>query len=202
MANLERQRQQETLSLRASSENVQREMQGHCTNLQAQLDAFQVCICSPFVLGLRPKTCTTLHSSFRCSADGLVVMLASCGLALCPCKLTNANGLDIKQARVVHETCPHTALYCCLLGMFELVCSKTGRSSHLLLARSLLVLISLHLVGGSKPRNMTLSGQKSYHAWWKRVQFLSPLAQFTQSDTAPVLPLHVVLHGIHNTLGQ
>lgn len=45
VANLERQRQQEASSLRASSEHMQREMQGHCTNLQAQLDAFQVCLC-------------------------------------------------------------------------------------------------------------------------------------------------------------
>ena len=42
VANLERQRHQEAASLRASSEHMQREMQGHCTNLQAQLDAFQV----------------------------------------------------------------------------------------------------------------------------------------------------------------
>ena len=42
VANLERQRQQEASALRASSEHMQREMQGHCTNLQAQLDAFQV----------------------------------------------------------------------------------------------------------------------------------------------------------------
>ena len=42
VANLERQRQQEGTSLRASSEHMQQEMQGHCTNLQAQLDAFQV----------------------------------------------------------------------------------------------------------------------------------------------------------------
>jgi len=42
VANLERQRQQEAASLRGSAEHMQREMQGHCTNLQAQLDAFQV----------------------------------------------------------------------------------------------------------------------------------------------------------------
>lgn len=42
VTNLERQRQQEGASLRASSEHLQREMQGHCSNLQAQLDAFQV----------------------------------------------------------------------------------------------------------------------------------------------------------------
>ncbi|KAL0033211.1 hypothetical protein WJX79_009936 [Trebouxia sp. C0005] len=41
VANLERQRQQESASLRGSAEHMQREMQGHCTNLQAQLDAFQ-----------------------------------------------------------------------------------------------------------------------------------------------------------------
>lgn len=42
VANLERQRLQEAASLRGSAEHMQREMQGHCTNLQAQLDAFQV----------------------------------------------------------------------------------------------------------------------------------------------------------------
>ncbi|DBB04616.1 TPA: hypothetical protein ACH3X1_012686 [Trebouxia sp. C0004] len=41
VANLERQRLQEAASLRGSAEHMQREMQGHCTNLQAQLDAFQ-----------------------------------------------------------------------------------------------------------------------------------------------------------------
>jgi hypothetical protein len=42
VANSERQRQQEAASLCGSAEHMQREMQGHCTNLQAQLDAFQV----------------------------------------------------------------------------------------------------------------------------------------------------------------
>ncbi len=42
VAHLERQRQQEAASLRGSAEHMQREMQDHCTNLQAQLDAFQV----------------------------------------------------------------------------------------------------------------------------------------------------------------
>ena len=42
VANLERQRQQEAASLKGSAEHMQREMQGHCTNLQAQLEAFQV----------------------------------------------------------------------------------------------------------------------------------------------------------------
>ena len=51
VANLERQRQQEASSLRASSEHMQREMQGHCTNLQAQLDAFQVYLHSSVSLG-------------------------------------------------------------------------------------------------------------------------------------------------------
>ena len=41
-ANVERQRQQETAALKGSAEHMQREMQAHCTNLQAQLDAFQV----------------------------------------------------------------------------------------------------------------------------------------------------------------
>ena len=42
VAKLERQGQQEAASLRGSSEHMQREMQGHCTNLQAQLEALQV----------------------------------------------------------------------------------------------------------------------------------------------------------------
>ena len=42
VANLERQGQQEAASLRGSAEHMQREMQGHCTNLQAQLEALQV----------------------------------------------------------------------------------------------------------------------------------------------------------------
>lgn len=51
VANLERQRQQEASSLRASSEHMQQEMQGRCTNLQAQLDAFQVYLHSHFSWG-------------------------------------------------------------------------------------------------------------------------------------------------------
>ena len=39
----------------------------------------------------------------------------------------------MKQARVVEETCPHVALYCCLLGVFELVCSEREESEGLLL---------------------------------------------------------------------
>ena len=41
--NLQKQRQQEASNATASSEHLQREMQGHCTNMQAQLDACKVC---------------------------------------------------------------------------------------------------------------------------------------------------------------
>ena len=60
VANLERQRQQEASGLRASSEHMQREMQGHCTNLQAQLDAFQVCLCAamPSCFAMQPLPVT------------------------------------------------------------------------------------------------------------------------------------------------
>ena len=66
VANLERQRQQEAASLRGSSEHMQREMQGHCTNLQAQMEALQV---PP----LRPLTAQHLSDSSHCSTPSTLL---------------------------------------------------------------------------------------------------------------------------------
>ena len=73
VANLERQRQQEASSLRASSEHVQREMQGHCSNLQAQLDAVQVSD-SPIML------CVHTHYVMHARHYSMYIQLHHCWL--------------------------------------------------------------------------------------------------------------------------
>ena len=130
VANLERQRQQEAASLRGSAEHMQREMQGHCTNLQAQLDAFQV----PFIAASRHchllLPCTpAFHAPSTAACPFCLSLLPFTCLSGCSLPAITATGdhhqyVEFSQSSCdrlicIHEACkrPHPAFACAAMQL-------------------------------------------------------------------------------------